>query len=110
VDYQVSALDKPPLDAALHRPRPPEQWHELATNLSIMRYGCPVLCVLAMAIFLKIHFRADEVPDYLRQQVGTYFNPMASASASCPPSSMASASWRCIFKYNDGLTLESYLQ
>ena len=40
----------------------------------LLRYACPVLCVLAIATFLKIHFRADEVPDYLRQQVGTYFN------------------------------------
>jgi hypothetical protein len=51
-------------------------WFDNRPNMIVhlMRYGCPVLCVLAFAIFLKIHFRADEVPDYLRQQVGKYFN------------------------------------
>ena len=39
-----------------------------------LRYGCPVLAVLGIAGFLKIHFRADLVPDYLHHHVGTYFN------------------------------------
>lgn len=38
------------------------------------KYACPVLCVLAIGVFLKIHFRADEVPDYLGPRVGSYFN------------------------------------
>lgn len=38
------------------------------------RYASPVLCVLAVSTFLKIHFRADEVPDYLGPRVGSYFN------------------------------------
>lgn len=42
--------------------------------LYFFRYASPVLCVLAIGIFLKIHFRADEVPDYLGPCVGTYFN------------------------------------
>ena len=39
-----------------------------------LRYGCPVLAVLGIAGFLKIHLRADLVPDYLHHHVGTYFN------------------------------------
>ena len=39
-----------------------------------LKYGCPVLAVLGIAGFLKLHFRADDVPDYLRQKLGTYFN------------------------------------
>jgi hypothetical protein len=39
-----------------------------------LRYGCPVLAVLGIAGFLKIHFRADLAPDYLHHHVGTYFN------------------------------------
>jgi len=39
-----------------------------------LKYACPVLCVFASGIFLKIHFRPDEVPDYLSPRVGTYFN------------------------------------
>src|SRR6476646_4826257 len=41
--------------------------------VNLMRYVCPVLCVLAIAFFLKIHFRGDDAPDYLRQHVGKYF-------------------------------------
>jgi hypothetical protein len=39
-----------------------------------LKYACPVLCVVAIGIFLKIHVRADEVPDYLAARVGAYFN------------------------------------
>jgi hypothetical protein len=39
-----------------------------------LRYGCPVLAVLGIAGFLRIHFRADLAPDYLHHHVGTYFN------------------------------------
>jgi hypothetical protein len=39
-----------------------------------LMFGCPILCALAVGLFLKIHFRADEVPDYLGPRVGTYFN------------------------------------
>jgi hypothetical protein len=42
--------------------------------VSILKYACPILSILAIATFLRIHFRADEVPDYLRLQVGTYFS------------------------------------
>ena len=42
--------------------------------IHFLKYGCPVLCVLAVGIFLKIHFRADEVPDYLGPRIGRYFN------------------------------------
>jgi hypothetical protein len=42
--------------------------------IHFMKYACPVLCILAVGIFLKIHFRADEIPDYLGPRVGTYFN------------------------------------
>jgi hypothetical protein len=46
----------------------------VGTMISIFRYGCPVVAVLAIAGFLKLHFRADVVPDYLRRYIGTYFN------------------------------------
>jgi len=39
-----------------------------------LKFGCPILCALAIGLFLKMHFRADEVPDYLGPRVGTYFN------------------------------------
>jgi hypothetical protein len=41
---------------------------------SVLKYACPVLSLLAIAAFLKTHFRADVVPDYLRQQGATHFN------------------------------------
>jgi hypothetical protein len=40
----------------------------------ILRFACPILAILAIAIFLKLHFRADEVPDFLHRQMGSYFN------------------------------------
>jgi hypothetical protein len=51
-------------------------WADDHPNLTVrlIRYSCPVLCAVAVAIFLKIHFRRDEAPDYLRKQVGGYFN------------------------------------
>jgi hypothetical protein len=39
-----------------------------------LKFACPVLCVFAVALFLKIHFRPDEVPDYFARRVGAYFN------------------------------------
>ncbi len=39
-----------------------------------LRIGLPLLCVAAIAIFLRIHFQKDEVRDYLRQLAGKYFN------------------------------------
>jgi hypothetical protein len=42
--------------------------------IHFLKYACPVLCVLAVGIFLKINFRPDEVPDYLGPRVGRYFN------------------------------------
>jgi hypothetical protein len=41
---------------------------------SVLRYACPVLAVASIGAFLKLHFRPDEAPDYLRQQFATYFN------------------------------------
>lgn len=38
------------------------------------RIGCPMLAILALGLFFKLHFRADLAHDYLRDQVGTYFN------------------------------------
>jgi hypothetical protein len=51
-------------------------WIDDQTGLiiTILRYACPVFAVLAIATFLKLHFRADEMPDYLRREIGTYFN------------------------------------
>lgn len=37
------------------------------------KYGLPVLCIAAIGLFLKIHFRADLVPDYLSSR-GSFFN------------------------------------
>jgi len=42
--------------------------------IHFLKYGCPILCALAVGLFFRIHFRADEVPDYLGPRVGTYFN------------------------------------
>lgn len=39
-----------------------------------LRYGCPVLALAGIVGFLKIHLRADLVPDYLYHHSGTYFN------------------------------------
>ena len=40
----------------------------------VLRYACPPISILAIAGFLKLHFRADDVPDFLWRHVGTYFN------------------------------------
>ena len=37
------------------------------------KYGLPLLCLAAIGVFLKIHFRADEAPDYLSPR-GRFFN------------------------------------
>jgi hypothetical protein len=39
-----------------------------------MRIGGPILTLVAVALFLKIHFRRDLVPDYLHDHFGSYFN------------------------------------
>jgi hypothetical protein len=44
---------------------PVQQW---------LRYGCSALAVLAIVVFLRIHFRADLAPDYLHQHFRKYFN------------------------------------
>lgn len=38
------------------------------------RLGGPIASVLAIGAILKLHFRADLQPDYLRPLAGTYFN------------------------------------
>lgn len=38
------------------------------------RISGPILAILALAAFLKIHFRRDLAHDYLREHAGTYFN------------------------------------
>src|ERR1700722_18075970 len=38
------------------------------------RIAGPVLAILALLLFLKLHFRADLAQDYLRRHAGTYFN------------------------------------
>jgi hypothetical protein len=45
-----------------------------STAVMVLRYLCPVLAVLGIGTFLKIHFRADEVPDYLGRLNRKYFN------------------------------------
>ncbi len=39
-----------------------------------LRIGGPILAILALGAFLKVHFRADRAHDYLRDHAGTYFN------------------------------------
>lgn len=39
-----------------------------------LRIGGPIAAVLALVLFLKIHFRADLAHDYLRDHAGNYFN------------------------------------
>ncbi len=39
-----------------------------------LRYGCPVLAILAVIGFLKLHLRPDDETDYLRKHLGPYFN------------------------------------
>ncbi len=38
------------------------------------RIGGPILAVAAIGMILKLHFRPDLAPDYLRQHPGNYFN------------------------------------
>ncbi|PHS10676.1 MAG: hypothetical protein COA78_10980 [Blastopirellula sp.] len=40
----------------------------------ILRLGSPVISLLAMLLFLKVHFRRDEVPDYLHKLFGGFFD------------------------------------
>jgi len=40
----------------------------------MFRFGSPIVAILALVVFLRIHFRRDEVPDYLRQMCGGYFD------------------------------------
>ena len=39
-----------------------------------IRIGAPTLALMAIALILKLHFRADLAYDYLRDHAGTYFN------------------------------------
>jgi hypothetical protein len=39
-----------------------------------LRIGCIVLPILALSLFLALHFRYDVAPDFLRQLRGDYFN------------------------------------
>src|SRR5262245_15318510 len=38
------------------------------------RIGGPATTILALGLLLKLHFRRDHEPDYLRALTGTYFN------------------------------------
>ena len=38
------------------------------------RIGGPVVALLALGLILRLHFRTDLAPDYLRKQAGNYFN------------------------------------
>jgi len=38
------------------------------------RIGAPITALLALGLILKLHFRPDLEPDYLRSLTGTYFN------------------------------------
>jgi hypothetical protein len=48
-----------------NRPTPTTWW---------LRIALPAACVLAVAVFLVLHFQIDEVPDYLHQFVGPYLD------------------------------------
>jgi hypothetical protein len=39
-----------------------------------IRIGGPILSLLAIAGFLRLHLRRDLAPDYLRRSAGNYFN------------------------------------
>jgi hypothetical protein len=39
-----------------------------------LRVGAPIVAIVALAPILILHFRADLAPDYLRYQIGSYFN------------------------------------
>lgn len=39
-----------------------------------LRIGAPIVGVLAIGVILKLHLRADAVPDYLRKKTARYFN------------------------------------
>jgi len=40
----------------------------------MLRVACPLLCLAALAVFLKLALRKDDAPDYLEQIAGNYFN------------------------------------
>ncbi len=40
----------------------------------ILQIASPIVSAVAIGLFLKLHFRADIVPDYLYRYVGNYFN------------------------------------
>ena len=54
----------------------PLAWTENRPNTITwgFRIGGPTLAILAIGVFLKLHFRADLAHDYLRDHAGTYFN------------------------------------
>jgi len=43
-------------------------------SVSVLKYASPLLSILAIAVFLKLHFRRDDAQDYLREKVATHFN------------------------------------
>lgn len=48
-----------------NRPTETERW---------LRYVAPLVAILALVLFAKVHFEFDRAYDYLRDQAGTYFN------------------------------------
>jgi hypothetical protein len=51
-------------------------WFEDRPNQTTwwLRIGSTALALLSVGVLLKLHFRADAAPDYLRQVAGNYFN------------------------------------
>ena len=40
----------------------------------VFRLGSPIVGALAIGLILRLHYRTDLAPDYLRKQAGDYFN------------------------------------
>lgn len=45
----------------------------LQPAIQFWKYGLPLLCIAAIVVYMKIHFRADVAPDYLSSH-GTFIN------------------------------------
>jgi hypothetical protein len=45
-----------------------------SSTTKILRYALPAVCAAAIVVFLAIHFRIDEIPDYLYELNGKYFD------------------------------------
>lgn len=43
-------------------------------GMTVLRIASPAIALLALAVFLRMHFRRDIEVDYLRELGGTYFN------------------------------------